>query len=63
MSEKHFKSKKIIWFFSICWGGGVNEHMENSICLTVFIFESFPKPKYNDHIIDGGGGLETVKNG
>ena len=21
------------------------------------------KSKYNDHIIDGGGGLETVKNG
>ena len=21
------------------------------------------KPKYNDHIIDGGGGLETAKNG
>ena len=24
-------------------GGGVNQHMENSICFVVFIFESFPK--------------------
>ena len=23
-------------------GGGVNQHMENSICFVVFIFESFP---------------------
>ena len=28
-------------------GGGVNQHMENSICFVVFIFESFP----NYHII------------
>ena len=24
------------------WGGGGNQHMENSICFVVFIFESFP---------------------
>ena len=29
------------------FGGGVSEHMENSICLTVFIFESFPKSSWN----------------
>ena len=27
-------------------GGGVNQHMENSICFVVFIFESFPKLWY-----------------
>ena len=24
-------------------GGGVNQHMENSICFAVFLNESFPK--------------------
>ena len=45
MSQKSFlDNKKITKEFSICWGGegGVNQHMENSICFVVFIFESFP---------------------
>ena len=29
--------------FHMLVGGGVNQHMENSICFVVFIFESFPK--------------------
>ena len=32
-----------MFFFPYVGGGGENQHMENSICLTVFIFESFPK--------------------
>ena len=43
VSEKHFKTKKNNGFFHMFRGGGLfNQHMENSICLTVFIFESFP---------------------
>ena len=34
-------NKKITKEFSICWRGGVNQHMENSICFVIF-FESFP---------------------
>ena len=45
MSQKSFldnkKSQKN--FPYVGRGGGVNQHMENSICFVVFIFESFPK--------------------
>ena len=45
MSQKSFldnkKSRKN--FPYVGRGGGVNQHMENSICFVVFIFESFPK--------------------
>ena len=45
MSQKSFlgnkKSRKN--FPYVGRGGGGNQHMENSICFVVFIFESFPK--------------------
>ena len=52
MSEKHFKSKKndMVFFPYVGGVGGVSEHMENSICLTVFIFESFPYSKVNSKL-------------
>ena len=44
MSQKSFldnkKSRKN--FPYVGRGGRVNQHMENSICFVVFIFESFP---------------------
>ena len=44
MSQKSFlDNKKIMEDFPYV-GGGVNPHMENSICFVVFIFESFPNP-------------------
>ena len=42
MSQKSFLDNKKKDRFSICWEGGVNQHMENSICFVVLIFESFP---------------------
>ena len=46
MSQKSFldikKSRKN--FPYVGKGGGVNQHMENSIWFVVFIFESFPNP-------------------
>ena len=44
MSQKSFlDNKKITEDFPYVGGeGGVNQHMENSICFVVFIFESFP---------------------
>ena len=45
MSQKSFldnkKSRKNFPYVGRL-GGGVNQHMENSICFVVFIFESFP---------------------
>ena len=32
----------------------VNQHMENSICFVVFIFESFPKFSYGMWIVPDG---------
>ena len=49
MSQKSFldnkKSRKIFPYV----GGGGNQHMENSICFVVFIFESFPFKKINSN--------------
>jgi len=43
MSQKSFlDNKKSQKNFPYVGRGGVNQHMENSICFVVFIFESFP---------------------
>ena len=41
-SEIIFRQLKITIDFPYVGRGGVNQHMENSICFVVFIFESFP---------------------
>ena len=33
-------------------GGGVNQHMENSICFVIFLNESFPKLYLYDEVTE-----------
>ena len=56
MSQKSFlDNKKSRKNFPYVGRGGVNQHMENSICFVVFIFESFPKQN-NSVLWDPGRG-------
>ena len=44
LPKNHFNDvKKVADFPYVKGGRGVNQHIENSICFVVFIFESFPK--------------------
>ena len=41
--KNHFKDVNKVADFPYVRGGGVNQHMENSVCFLHIIFESFPK--------------------
>ena len=40
--KNHFKDVNKVADFPYVRGGGVNQHMENSVCFLHIIFESFP---------------------